>query len=73
MRDCGYGYIDSQGRIVISPQFDHAGEFQNGYAPVTMAGAFGLIDKSGRYFVNPLYDGAATFDGNSSGPAEVGW
>lgn len=64
MRDCKYGYIDSKGRIVISPQFDHAGEFQNGYAPVTMAGAFGLIDKSGRYFVNPLYDGAATFDGD---------
>jgi hypothetical protein len=63
MRDCRYGYLNSRAQMVISPQFDHAGEFQNGYAAVTMAGSFGLIDRSGRYFVNPVYDGAAPFDG----------
>jgi hypothetical protein len=63
MRDCRYGYLNSRAEMVISPQFDHAGEFQNGYAAVTMAGSFGLIDRSGRYLVNPVYDGAAPFDG----------
>jgi hypothetical protein len=63
MRDCRYGYLNSRAEMVISPQFDHAGEFQDGYAAVTMAGSFGLIDRSGRYLVNPVYDGAAPFDG----------
>jgi len=66
MRDCKYGYIDSSGRMVISPQFDHAGEFRNGSAGVMVAGAFGLIDKSGHYLLNPVYDGVLPFDGELS-------
>lgn len=67
LRDCQYGYLDGQGRMVIAPQFDHAGDFKNGFAVVAIAGAIGMIDRVGKYLINPQDKGVLPFDGELAG------
>ena len=38
-----YAYIDKTGRMVIRPQFDDAGDFSEGLAPVRLNGKWGYI------------------------------
>lgn len=45
--DNKYGYVDRQGNILISPQFDEAHLFDGNYAPVRIDDCWGLVDKSG--------------------------
>jgi hypothetical protein len=49
-----FGYIDKNGKFVINPQFDRAGDFENELAPVWVAGRQGYIDKSGKFVWNPV-------------------
>jgi WG containing repeat len=63
-----HGYIDTTGKIVISPQFDRAKDFRAGIASVGIKRLevdpirpgtkkavlyYGIIDKKGRYLVEP--------------------
>ncbi|WP_248926243.1 WG repeat-containing protein [Paenibacillus hamazuiensis] len=57
-----WGYIDSQGRMVIRPQYDDALDFQdNGLAIVQVNGRSGLIDTSGHFADQPVYDSISPF------------
>ncbi|MEA5511773.1 WG repeat-containing protein [Crocosphaera sp. UHCC 0190] len=38
-----WGYLDKNGKLVISPQFDDAGSFAEGLAPVAIQGKYGYI------------------------------
>ena len=51
-----YGYINTHGKIAITPQFDKAYDFNEGLAQVLVFGQgvkTGLIDKSGRLVADP--------------------
>lgn len=53
----GYGYVDTQNRCLIAPQYSWANDFHEGRAEVQTAdGRMGLIDKSGRYVLEPRYE-----------------
>ncbi len=53
----GYGYVDTQNRYLIAPQFRWANDFHEGRAEVqTDDGRMGLIDKTGRYVLEPRYE-----------------
>lgn len=53
----GYGYVDTQNRCIIAPQFRWANDFHEGRAEVQTAdGRMGLIDKTGRYILEPRYE-----------------
>ena len=41
-------YIDSNGIVLVPPQFEEASDFRRGYAQVTRAGAWGVINKAGK-------------------------
>ncbi len=56
-----YGYIDSDGNIVIKPSYLSAGEFAAGLAPARETGDYGYIDKSGRFVIAPQFDYATPF------------
>jgi outer membrane protein assembly factor BamB len=51
-----YGYIDPRGSVAISPVFQKAGDFSEGYAAVMENGLWGYIDRSARRVVAPQYD-----------------
>ena len=42
-------------------QFDRAGEFSEGLAPVGFGGRYGYIDRRGRIAINPQFDQAGDF------------
>jgi hypothetical protein len=48
-----FGYIDKTGKFAINPQFDRAGDFEQGLAPVWVGGRQGYIDKNGKYVWSP--------------------
>ena len=50
------GFIDSNGKIFIEPQFDDSEAFYDGYAIVKVHGKWGVIDLNGDYFFEPRFD-----------------
>ena len=55
-----WGFVNKSGETVINPQFDHAGGFVEGLAPVRM-GRWGYVDASGQMQINPQFDKADVF------------
>ena len=47
------GYIDRSGKMVIEPQFDNSGPFQEGFANVNTDGKWCYIDRTGNYMLRP--------------------
>jgi hypothetical protein len=57
----GYGYMDTNGKIVIKPQFNSACIFKNGFACVKVDGKWGYINKSGILAIKSQFDEASNF------------
>mgnify|MGYP000471729544 CR=1 FL=1 len=55
-----FGYISFQGKVVINPEYQGAGEFSEGLAAVRKDGLYGYIDMNGAYAFEPRYDFAST-------------
>lgn len=62
------GYIDKNGNIVIPFQYDGAGKFQEGLAPVQRGRSWGYIDQKGEVLIPFQYEEAFVF---SEGLASV--
>jgi len=64
-----YGYLNREGKIVIPPQYESAGDFNNGRAIVKkQEGSYALIDTEGnilktydKYYVGSLSDGMISY------------
>ena len=56
------GYIDRNGKIVINPQFDEAGDFNNGLAVSRCRTASATSTGKGKFAINPQFDQAGDFD-----------
>lgn len=56
-----WGYIDSNGDLLINPQFDSADDFSEGYASIEINNKFGYIDKAGKVMIKPEFDYAKSF------------
>ena len=67
-----WAYIDASGKLAVQPQFDEAGFFSEGLAPVCVGrcdfteggeyeGKWGYIDASGKMVISPRFDGAQAF------------
>ena len=62
--DCKYGFINKKGKEVIEPQFDWAGDFVDGMAPVSKNGRYYFIDKSGQPIDDKTYTRLSGFKGD---------
>lgn len=51
-----YGFINPQGKVLISPQYPQATDFSEGMAAVQIKGKWGFIDKNERLTVQPYYE-----------------
>jgi hypothetical protein len=71
-----FGFIDENGQWAISPQFEEAGGFYEGLAPVKVAGKWGYVNESGALAVSPQFTEAFGFLGGfarvATGPALPG-
>ena len=59
--DGKWGYIETNGTIKISPQFDQASFFYDDMAVVKIGDKFGYINSSGKFMINPVYEKAQKF------------
>lgn len=50
-----YGYLDQDGRTVIAPKFEYAGDFSEGLAGIVLNEKFGFIDKNGKAVIAAQY------------------
>jgi hypothetical protein len=56
-----YGFIDKTGKEIVTPMYDEAQFFFEGFAKVKLNGKVGFIDKTGKEIVPPKYDEAQFF------------
>lgn len=49
------GFFDKGGNWVITPQFEEANSFTNGYTTVKKGGKWGVIDKEGKWIIQPTF------------------
>lgn len=56
-----WGYMDTTGKVVIPPQFDHARPFYGGLAEVSIDKQGAYIDPSGAVVIQPQFEDAADF------------
>ena len=58
-----WGFRDDQGHTMISPQYDSAGSFAEGFARVKVGGKWGFVDTRGEMVIAPKFDQARFFQG----------
>ncbi|NLM26548.1 MAG: WG repeat-containing protein [Clostridiaceae bacterium] len=51
-----WGYINSEGEVVIDFIYDYAGFFADGTAVISLNGRYGVIDLEGNTVIKPQYD-----------------
>ena len=56
-----FGFVDTSGRIVITPSFEDALPFSEGFSGVKSKGKWGFIDKTGNMVVKPDYQAVKSF------------
>ncbi|NGQ94220.1 hypothetical protein G3578_03405 [Brevibacillus sp. SYP-B805] len=54
-----YGFIDTNGKVVIKAIYEEVSGFNEGLAAVKKNGKWGYIDKTGKEVVSPQYDAVA--------------
>ena len=62
--ESGWGFVDSDNRVVVPSVYLWVNDFCEGRAEVETAEGMGLIDKSGRYIIEPRY-GVVEYDPRS--------
>lgn len=51
-----WGYVNEDGKLVITPQYDYAEEFVSGYAKVYGKNKIGVLNQKGLEIIHPQYD-----------------
>lgn len=59
--DGKWGFIDTNGEYIISPQFDVAGDFHEGLAAVGLNRKIGYVNKKGELQIKPQFEEADDF------------
>lgn len=71
-KDGKWGYVDSDGKELIAPQFQEAKSFSNGLAAVSNGEQWGFIDAEGRLVIDYLFYGGDYFNEEGCCMVETG-
>lgn len=55
-KDGKWGFVNTDGELVLDYQYEDAQSFQNGFAAVCISGKWGYIDENGNMVVEPVFD-----------------
>jgi len=56
-----WGFVDSKGSMIVSPQFDRAWRYHEGRAAVQIGGKWGYLDETGKVIIEIQFDDALDF------------
>ena len=56
-----YGFISSDGKIKINPQYDFVLSFSEGLAAIEQSNLWGFINRQGEIVINPQFDAVRSF------------
>ncbi len=62
LTDAKYGFISYTGEILVKPEYDKIGPFENGVAYVVKGGKYGYIDQHYTFIVKPEYSAVGKFN-----------
>lgn len=57
-----WGFVDSNGNIVLNPQYDACCDFSEGLAAVEVNKQWGYVNSAGKWVISPKYKEAGCFD-----------
>lgn len=60
-KDNKFGFVDTNGNVVIEPQFDDISEFSEGLAAVKLKNNWGFINRTGEIVIKCKYEAAKEF------------
>ncbi|MGN0593666.1 MAG: WG repeat-containing protein [Hominimerdicola sp.] len=60
-KDGKWGFVNSEGKVVIQPEYENAKSFSNGLAAVQKNGSWGFINESGEMMIDPIFSDAKYF------------
>ena len=60
-----WGYMDTEGNVIVSPQYEEAGMFSGTLAPVKWNGLWGFLDENGAEKIVPQYEEYGYSEGQS--------
>ncbi|MGO7719099.1 WG repeat-containing protein, partial [Rhizobium johnstonii] len=50
-----FGYINTEGKVVIEPRFDLAGPFHDGFAEILVGKHTGVVAETGKVVLEPQF------------------
>lgn len=68
-----WGFISTEGEMVIEPQFESALSFSNGLAAVQQDGKWGYINLDGEFKIPPQFESAMPFSESGTAPVKNGY
>lgn len=71
-RNGSWGFVDTEGNLVIDFQYEEAKSFKNGFAPVKHGGLWGYIDKENNMVVTPAFEAAEQMTSKGVAPVQRG-
>lgn len=67
-----WGFMNQSGSIIITPQFETARDFKNGFAAIRNNQSWGFVNESTRQIaIAPSFNSVGDFDANGLAPAQV--
>ena len=70
-KDDKIGFINSDGKWIIEPQFDKARAMNLDLAPISIGKKWGFVDINGKIVIDPQFEDAETFADNGLAPVKA--
>lgn len=71
--DGKWGYVDTEGQVVIEPVYSYAGYFSEGMAVISDGELYGYINKRNQVVIPPRYSGASEFENGYAAVSTGDW
>src|SRR5688572_1395289 len=62
-----WGFINKSGKVVVTPQYEFAGNYYDGMASVKSGGKYGFVDGNGKLAITATYDKTTDFADGMAG------